>query len=36
MVTEEVAKVVTETVSVPTIGIGSGRFVTGRCSCFMT
>jgi 3-methyl-2-oxobutanoate hydroxymethyltransferase len=30
MVTEEVAKVVTETVSVPTIGIGSGRFCDGQ------
>jgi 3-methyl-2-oxobutanoate hydroxymethyltransferase len=30
MVTEEVAKVVTETVSVPTIGIGSGRFCNGQ------
>jgi 3-methyl-2-oxobutanoate hydroxymethyltransferase len=30
MVTEEVAKVITETVSVPTIGIGSGRFCDGQ------
>jgi len=30
MVTEEVAKVITETVSVPTIGIGSGRFCNGQ------
>jgi 3-methyl-2-oxobutanoate hydroxymethyltransferase len=30
MVTEEVAKVVTETVSVPTIGIGSGRYCDGQ------
>jgi 3-methyl-2-oxobutanoate hydroxymethyltransferase len=30
MVTEEVARVVTETVSVPTIGIGSGRFCDGQ------
>jgi 3-methyl-2-oxobutanoate hydroxymethyltransferase len=30
MVTEEVAKVIAETVSVPTIGIGSGRFCDGQ------
>jgi len=30
MVTEEIAKVITETVSVPTIGIGSGRFCDGQ------
>lgn len=30
MVTEEVAKVISETVSVPTIGIGSGRFCNGQ------
>lgn len=30
MVTEEVAKVITESVSVPTIGIGSGRFCNGQ------
>jgi 3-methyl-2-oxobutanoate hydroxymethyltransferase len=30
MVTEEVAKVISETVSVPTIGIGSGRFCDGQ------
>jgi 3-methyl-2-oxobutanoate hydroxymethyltransferase len=30
MVTEEVAKVITESVSVPTIGIGSGRFCDGQ------
>jgi 3-methyl-2-oxobutanoate hydroxymethyltransferase len=30
MVTEEVAKVITETVSVPTIGIGSGRLCDGQ------
>ncbi len=30
MVTEEVARVITETVSVPTIGIGSGRFCDGQ------
>jgi 3-methyl-2-oxobutanoate hydroxymethyltransferase len=30
MVTEEVAKIITETVSVPTIGIGSGRFCNGQ------
>jgi 3-methyl-2-oxobutanoate hydroxymethyltransferase len=30
MVTEEVAKVITETVSIPTIGIGSGRFCDGQ------
>ncbi len=30
MVTEEVAKVITETVSVPTIGIGSGRYCDGQ------
>jgi 3-methyl-2-oxobutanoate hydroxymethyltransferase len=30
MVTEEVAKVITETVSVPTIGIGSGQFCDGQ------
>jgi 3-methyl-2-oxobutanoate hydroxymethyltransferase len=30
MVTEEVAKVITDTVSVPTIGIGSGRFCNGQ------
>jgi 3-methyl-2-oxobutanoate hydroxymethyltransferase len=30
MVTEEIAKLVTETVSVPTIGIGSGRFCDGQ------
>ncbi len=30
MVTEEVAKAVTESVSVPTIGIGSGRFCDGQ------
>jgi 3-methyl-2-oxobutanoate hydroxymethyltransferase len=30
MLTEEVAKVITETVSVPTIGIGSGRFCDGQ------
>lgn len=30
MVTEEVAKVITENVSVPTIGIGSGRFCSGQ------
>ena len=30
MVTEEVAKLVTKTVSVPTIGIGSGRFCDGQ------
>ena len=30
LVTEEVAKVITETVSVPTIGIGSGRSCDGQ------
>ena len=30
MLTEEVAKVITENVSVPTIGIGSGRFCSGQ------
>ncbi len=30
MVTEEVAKTITETVSVPTIGIGSGRYCDGQ------
>lgn len=30
MVTEEVAKAITETVKVPTIGIGSGRFCDGQ------
>lgn len=30
MVTEEAAKVITESVSVPTIGIGSGRFCNGQ------
>jgi 3-methyl-2-oxobutanoate hydroxymethyltransferase len=30
MVTEEVAKVITEKVSIPTIGIGSGRFCDGQ------
>ncbi len=30
MVTEEVARVITETVSVPTIGIGSGRYCDGQ------
>lgn len=30
MVTEEVAKIITENVSVPTIGIGSGRFCNGQ------
>jgi 3-methyl-2-oxobutanoate hydroxymethyltransferase len=30
MVTEEVAEIVTERVSVPTIGIGSGRFCDGQ------
>ena len=30
MITEEVAKVITESVSVPTIGIGSGRFCGGQ------
>src|SRR5213593_4960247 len=30
MITEEVAKVITQTVSVPTIGIGSGRFCDGQ------
>jgi 3-methyl-2-oxobutanoate hydroxymethyltransferase len=30
MVTEEVAKLITEAVSVPTIGIGSGRFCDGQ------
>ncbi len=30
MVTEEVAKVITDTVSVPTIGIGSGRYCDGQ------
>ncbi|HVH14164.1 MAG TPA: 3-methyl-2-oxobutanoate hydroxymethyltransferase, partial [Candidatus Angelobacter sp.] len=30
MVTEEVAKVITENVSVPTIGIGSGQFCNGQ------
>ena len=30
MVTEEVAKVITESVSVPTIGIGSGRYCDGQ------
>ena len=30
MVTEEVAKAITETVSVPTIGIGSGRYCDGQ------
>jgi 3-methyl-2-oxobutanoate hydroxymethyltransferase len=30
MVTEEVAKVITKTVSVPTIGIGSGRYCDGQ------
>ncbi|HVH14957.1 MAG TPA: 3-methyl-2-oxobutanoate hydroxymethyltransferase [Candidatus Angelobacter sp.] len=30
MVTEEVAKVITENVSVPTIGIGSGRYCNGQ------
>ena len=30
MVTEEVAKLITKTVSVPTIGIGSGRFCDGQ------
>jgi 3-methyl-2-oxobutanoate hydroxymethyltransferase len=30
MVTEEIAKVITNTVSVPTIGIGSGRYCDGQ------
>jgi 3-methyl-2-oxobutanoate hydroxymethyltransferase len=30
MVTEEVAKVITKTISVPTIGIGSGRYCDGQ------
>jgi 3-methyl-2-oxobutanoate hydroxymethyltransferase len=30
MVTEEVAKIITETVSIPTVGIGSGRFCDGQ------
>ena len=30
MITEEVARVITQTVSVPTIGIGSGRFCDGQ------
>src|SRR5256712_11650848 len=30
MITEEVARVITETVSVPTIGIGSGRYCDGQ------
>jgi len=30
MITEEVAKVITQTVSVPTIGIGSGRYCDGQ------
>jgi 3-methyl-2-oxobutanoate hydroxymethyltransferase len=30
MITEEVAKLITETVSIPTIGIGSGRFCDGQ------
>ena len=30
MITEEVAKVITETLSIPTIGIGSGRFCDGQ------
>src|SRR5947209_14245032 len=30
MITEEVARVITQTVSVPTIGIGSGRFCEGQ------
>jgi len=30
MITEEVAKVITKTVSVPTIGIGSGRYCDGQ------
>ena len=30
MVTEEVAKVITDTVKIPTIGIGSGRFCDGQ------
>lgn len=34
MVTEEVAKVITENVSVPTIGIGSGRFCNGQVLVF--
>ena len=30
MVTEEVAKIITQSVSIPTIGIGSGRFCDGQ------
>src|SRR5438093_2727466 len=30
MITEEVAKVITQTISVPTIGIGSGRYCDGQ------
>jgi len=30
MITEEVARVITQTVSVPTIGIGSGRYCDGQ------
>ncbi len=30
MVTEEVAKIITESITVPTIGIGSGRFCDGQ------
>jgi 3-methyl-2-oxobutanoate hydroxymethyltransferase len=30
MITEEVAKIITQTVSVPTIGIGSGRYCDGQ------
>jgi 3-methyl-2-oxobutanoate hydroxymethyltransferase len=30
MITEEVAKVITQTVSIPTIGIGSGRYCDGQ------
>src|SRR5438552_13521598 len=36
MITEEVARVITETVSVPTIGIGSGGFATAKCWYSMT
>lgn len=30
MITEDVARIITETVSVPTIGIGSGRYSDGQ------
>ncbi len=34
MITEEVARMITQTVSVPTIGIGSGRYCDGQVLVF--